>query len=350
MLRHLIAMILGTLLLIGALGYAWPADARPADGTLVIDNQRFAPVGVSLDGRGLGEVAPDSRRSFRVPAGEHALRIKDRDGQPLMARTVTVLPHGEVLLAVAPTVGELTVRNLTGRDGRLVVDGLDRGPLLAGQERVLRLEAGTVSVQLRQQERVLDSLRAHLRPGERKAWVAQAPATAELRVRNPLPVTIKLRVGSREPVSMEPGEARTLRNQATGPADLVVIGPDGRVLSRDQVRIDPFDGASFMVPVPTAGAVRLVNLGRGTVDVYANGRRIDSISAFDNALIEVPLGTVELSLRDRARGIVLRTGLEIDPFDAITVRCDLPGHLLTVEQRLVAEVDAFIEALRRLAS
>jgi hypothetical protein len=350
MLRHLIAMIFGTLLLIGAVGYAWPAQARPADGTITIDNDRFAPVGVTLDGRGMGEIAPDSRRSFRVPAGEHALRVKDRDGQPLLARTVIVRPDSEIRLAVAPTVGELTVRNLTGRDGRLVIDGVDRGPMLAGQQRVLRLEAGTVSVQIRQRDRVLDSLRSNLRPGERKSWTAQAPATAELRVRNPLPVTIKLRVDGRDPVSIAPGQTRVLHNQTPGDTRLVVTGPDGRVLSREQVRIDPFDGASFLVPLPTVGAVRLVNLGSGTVDVYANGRRIDSISAFDNKLIEVPMGAVELSLRDRARGIVLRTGLEIDPFDAITVRCDLPRHLLTVEQALVAEVDAFIEALQRLAS
>ena len=87
-----------------------------------------------------------------------------------------------------------------------------------------------------------------------------------------------------------------------------------------------------------------------TVDVYAQDRRIASVSGFDNALIELPLGTVELTLRDRARDIVLRTAVDVEPFDAVTLRCDLQRHMLTVERDLIAEVDAFIEALRRLAS
>ncbi len=350
MLRHLLAMILGSLLLIGAVGYAGPAQARPADGTILIDNHRFGPVGLSIDGQGMGEIAAESQRSFRVSAGEHSVRIKDRDGQPVLAQTVRVRPNGQVTLVATPDLGKLTVRNLTGRDGRLVVNGTDRGPLLAGQQRAVELTPGTFSVQIRQQERVLDSLRSNLRAGERKTWTAQAPTTAELRVRNPLPVTVKLRVNGRDPVSIAPGNSRVLRNQAPGPAELVVTGPDGRVLTRDSVRIDPFDGGAFMVPVPTTGAVRVVNLGSGMVDVYADGRRIAAVSALDNALVELPLGVVELTLRDRARNTVLRTTVDVEPFDAVTLRCDLQRHMLTVEQDLIAEVDAFIEALRRLAS
>lgn len=350
MLRHLLAMILGTLLLIGAVGYAWPAQARPADGTITIDNQRFDPVGMTLDGRAMGEVGPEGQRSFRVPAGEHAVRVRARDGQTVLAQTVRVRPSGEVRLAIAPSLGQLTVRNLTGRDGRLLVNGLDRGALLAGQRRELLLEPGTFSVQIRQQERVLDSLRTNLHAGERKAWTAQAPTSAQLRVRNPLPVTVRVRVADREPIALGPGETRLLRNQPVGPTQLVVSGPDGYVLTRDRVRIDPFDGGSFLVPVPTLGAVRLVNLGSGTLEVYAEGRRIASISGFDNELVELPLGVAELTLRDRARNQVLRTSVKVEPFDAVTLRCDLQRNLLTMERDLIAEVDAFIEALRQLAS
>jgi len=350
MLRHLIAMALGTLLLIGVVGYAWPAEARPADGTLTIDNQRSAFVGLTLDGRAMGEVSPDSQRSLRVQAGEHSLRVRDRDGQMVLAQTVRVRPDGQARVVVAPNLGQLTVRNATGRDGRLLVNGQDRGSMLAGQERVLRLESGTISVQIRQPERVLDSLRSNLRAGERKSWTALAPTTAELRVRNPLPVTVRVRVADREPVRLEPGESRVLRNQPVGPSQVVVTGPDGLVLTREQVRIDPFDGGSLMVPLPTQGAVRLVNLGSGTVDVYADGRRIASISAFDNELLQVPLGMAELTLRDRERNIMLRTAVEVQPFEAVTLRCDLQQHFLTQERELVAELDAFIEALRRLAS
>ncbi len=307
-------------------------------------------MGLTLDGRAMGEVSPDSQRSVRVQPGDHALRVRTRDGQVVLAQTVRVRPNGQVRVVVTPNLGQITVRNATGRDGRLLVNGQDRGSLLSGQERVLRLEPGTISVQIRQPDRVLDSLRSNLRAGERKSWVALAPTTAELRVRNPLPVTVKVRVADREPIRIQPGEVRVLRNQPAGPSQVVVTGPDGLVLSRDQVRIDPFDGGSFMVPMPTQGAVRLVNLGAGTVDVYADGRRIASISAFDNALLQVPLGLAELTLRDRERNLMLRTAVDVQAFEAVTLRCDLQQRFLTQERKLVAEVDAFIEALRRLAS
>ncbi len=350
MLRHLIAMILGSLLLIGVVGYAWPADARPADGTLTLDNQRFGVVVLSVDGRQLGEIPPEGRRDFRLPAGDHAVRVRSKDGEPVLAQSVVVRPNGVVQLVVAPDQGKLTVRNETGRDGRLLVNGLDRGGLAPGQVRVLLLEPGAVSVQIRDAQRTLDSARLSLRPGERETWSARAPTLAELQLHNPLPVAVRVRVDNREPITLAPGERRMLRNQPVGPAQVVVSGPDGRVLSREQVRIDPYDGGSFRIPLPTSGAVRLVNLGSGTVDVYAQDRRIASVSGFDNALIELPLGTVELTLRDRARNIVLRTAVDVEPFDAVTLRCDLQRHLLTVERDLIAEVDAFIEALRRLAS
>ena len=350
MLRHLLAMILGTLLLIGVVGYAWPAQARPADGTVTLDNQRFGVVVLSVDGRQLGEIAPESHKDFRVPAGNHAVRVRTKTGEPVLAQSVVVRPNSAVQLMVVPDKGKLTVRNQTGRDGRLLINGMDRGGLAPGQARVLVLEPGTVSVQIRQAERVLDSARLSLRAGDRKSWSAVAPSTAELRVRNPLPVAVRVRVDDRSPVSIAPGDTRMLRDQPTGSASVVVTLPDGRVLSREQVRIDPFDGGNFMVPLPSEGAVRLVNLGSGTVDVYAEGRRVASISGFDNALVEVPLGTIELTLRDRARNIVLRTAVDVEPFDAVTVRCDLQRHMLTVERDLIAEVDAFIEALRRLAS
>jgi hypothetical protein len=350
MLRQLLSMVLGTLLLIGTVVYAWAADARPADGTLSIDNQRFSALVLSVDGRVLGDLPPESRRDFPVPPGDHAVRVKTKQGRVVLAQGVVVRPNGAVHLLVAADQGKLTVRNLTGRDGRLVINGADRGTMLAGQTRVIALDPGPIGVQLRQGTMVLDSLRTDLRPGERESFTARAPTTADLRVRNPLPVRVRVRVDGRAAVELAPGEERTLRGQPAGSSQLVVTGPEGVVISREQVRIDPYDGGRFMVPVPSQGALRIVNLSTSTLEVIANGRRVATLTGLDNTLVELPLGEVELVLRDRARNVTIRTSVDVEPFQAITMRCDLPRSFVSQESRLVAEVEAFIEALRSLAS
>ena len=350
MLRHLIAMILGTLLLLGAVGFAWPADARPADGTLTVDNQRFGQVVLTLDGRQLGDIPPESHRDFRVPAGEHALRVRTKDGTPVLAQTVRVRPHSAVQVMVVPDEGKLTVRNETGRDGRLLVNSLDRGGLAPGQARVLMLEPGTVSIRIQQADRVLDSARISLRAGERKTWSAVAPTVAELQLRNPLPVPVKVRVDGDAVMRLEPGESRLVRSVRVGQVPVVVTELDGRVMSQERVEVDPFDGGLFSVPLPAEGPVRVVNLGAGDVEVYADGRRVATVRARGEQVVMIPIGATELTLRDRSRNIVLRTEVELEPFEELSLRIDLPRHFVSQERALVAELEALIEALRRLAS
>ncbi len=350
MLRHLLAMIIGSLLLIGTVGYAWPADARPASGTITLDNQRFGVVQLSVDGRELGDIPPESRRDFMVPAGDHSVRVRSRDGQAVLAQTVRVRPHGAVQVLVAAREGQLTVRNATGRSGRLLVDGMDRGGLDAGQVRVLLLDPGAVSVQIRQADRVLDSARLSLRPGERETWAAQAPATAELRLRNPLPVPVDVQVEGRQSIRLAQGETQVLRSVAAGLTQVVVRAPNGRVIATERVNVDPYDGGLFLAPLPSEGAVRLVNLGAARVEVYAGDRRVASIEGRGEQVVFLPLGTVQLTLRERSRNIVLRTAVDVEPFEQVTLRCDMQQHFVTQERALVAELEDLIAALRRLAS
>ena len=55
-------------------------------------------------------------------------------------------------------------------------------------------------------------------------------------------------------------------------------------------------------------------------------------------------------LRDRSRDLVLRTTVRVEPFEEVTLRCDLRRYYVTQEHRLVAELEELIAALRRLAS
>ncbi len=350
MLRYLLAMTLGTLLLVGGIFFAWPAEARPADGMISVENQRFEAVEIIVDGRELGDVRAESRRELPVSAGTHSVRVRTRDGRVVLAQTLRVRPHGAAELRIPPTQANLTVRNATGRDGRLVVEGMDRGSLQPGAERTVVLDPGTVSVQLRDGQFVLDSARLTVRAGERPSWRAAAPTVADLEVRNPLPVPVRVRVDERPTVSLEPGERQIFRGLSPGLTSVVVSERSGRVLVRDEVRVDPYDGGNFVVPPPSEGAIRLVNLGAGTVDVYAGGRRVASIAPRGEEEVMVPLGEVELTLRDRSRDLVLRTTVRVEPFEEVTLRCDLRRYYVTQEHRLVAELEELIAALRRLAS
>ncbi len=349
MLRHLMAMIFGSLLLIGAVGYAFPAAARPA-GTLQLDNERFGSVSLTLDGRELGTVPADAQRDFRVPSGEHALRVRSREGQVVLAQSVLVRPNGSTRVVVMPDQGELTVRNATGRGGRLVIDGVDRGPIDPGAVRSLRLRPGTFSVLIRQSDRVLDSVNLSLRAGDRRSWVAQAPTVADMSLRNPLPVAVRVKVEGRPSVMLEPGDRELLRGLPVGRTDVQVFGPGERLLSRSELVIDPFDGASFLVPMPSDGPVRLVNMGDRSMDVLADGRLVATIAPRAEATIILPIGRVELTLRERARNLVIRTDVRVEPFEEVTLRCDLGRSFVTQEHRLLAELEDLIAALRRLAA
>ncbi len=350
MLRYLLAMTLGTLLLLGGVFYAWPADARPPDSAILVENDRFEPVAINIDGRDMGEVRAESRRNIPVSPGAHSVRIRDRAGKVVLAESVRVRPHGTTQLLVPANEAKLTVRNATGREGRLFVAGVDRGMLAPGAQRSMDLAPGTVRAELREGSRVLDTARLTVRAGERPTWRAEAPALAELRVRNPLPVAVRVRVATRPSITLEPGERQTFRDLPPGVTQLVVTERNGHVIAREEVRVDAFDGASFVVPPPSEGAVRLVNLGSSAVEVYVDGRRIASVGSRDEREIFVPLGQVELTLRDRQRDRVIRTTVDVQAFEEVTLRCDLARHYVTQEHRLVAELEELLAALQRLAS
>lgn len=348
MLRKLIALTLGAFLLLAVTAWARAADARPPDATLFIENLRFVSVQVSVDGHELGRMAADSRESFRVPAGEHSLRVRTGDGRMVVAQEVRLRPNETQRVAVPPREGQLTVRNVTGRDGRLVVDGLDRGLLYSGQTRSLVLDPGTVSVQISQPGRMLDAARLSLRPGERSTWNALAPTVSDLELRNPLPVAVGVLVEGRPEILMAPGAREVLRVRP-GSVEVLVAQVGGRALGREQVVVDPYDGGRFVAPLPRDGFVRVINLGRDPLDVYADGRRLASLPARGETEITLPLGTVDLTLRDRARGFTMRTAVDVEPFYEVTVRCDLERRNLSQTSRLVAQLEDLLAVLRRMA-
>ncbi len=350
MLRQLIAMLIGTLLLIIGAVYCWPAQARSAEGVLVVDNQRIATVVISVDGRRLGQLPPEGEARFRLPAGEHSLRASLLEGGPVLHRTVRVRPHQESSLVVPAFEGRLVVRNQTGRSGRLRLDGRDRGPLSSGAERVLVLDPGVVSVQLVQADRVLMSQRATVRSGQRALLEARAPSVADLRLRNPLPIPVIVQVEGREARRLGVGESLVLQGMSTGPARIEVRQLNGRAVARGTVQVDPFDGAAFVVPLPQQGPMRLVNLGNRSVDLYVDGRRVGSCAPRQQTEIMLAIGERELVLRDRGGDRLLRTSVQVEPFEAVTLRCDLQRHFLVQERELLAELEDLVVALRRLAS
>ena len=349
MLRQLFSLTLGALLLAVVSAWARTAEARPPDATLLLDNLRFVYVQVSVDGHDLGRVTAEGGASFRLRPGEHSLRVRDASGRMVVAQELWLHPTQTERVVVPPREGQLTVRNATGRDGRLLVDGLDRGLLLAGQARALVLEPGSVGVQIVQPGRVLDAARLSLSPGEKSAWNALAPTVADLLLSNPLPVAVSMRVEGLPELFLAPGAREVLRVRP-GPTEILVAQVGGRPLGREVVAVDPWDGGRFVAPLPREGFVRVVNLGRESVDIYADGRRLASVPPRGQCELTLPLGLQDLTLRERTRDLTLRTRVEVAPFEEVTLRCDLARHAVSLTSRLVAEVEDLLALLRRLAA
>jgi hypothetical protein len=188
-----------------------------------------------------------------------------------------------------------------------------------------------------------------LRPGEESAWNALAPTMADLELRNPLPVTVSVQVDGRPELFMAPGAREVLRVRP-GPTEVLVAQAGGRFLGREVVVVDAWDGGRFLAPVPREGFVRVINLGRDSLDVYADGRRVAFVPPRSEAELSLPVGFVDLTLRDRARDLTLRTRVEVKPFEELSLRCDLPRRDVSRSSRLVAEVQDVIAILRRLAA
>ncbi len=349
MLRHLIAMVFGTLVLAAGLFCCWPAQAAGPYGKLAVDNARIAHVTVLADGRQLGRLGPESEGVFRLRAGEHELLAKLDDGRTALRERVRVAPGRQTRVVVPPYEGRLTVANQTGRPARLWLDKEDRGLLAAGAERSYVLDPGPCTVQLKEGARLLDSGSASVTRGGGSRYVAEAPRVADVRLRNVQPLKLKLEVGAQAAVTLDIGETRVLEGVAVGSVPVAVFDGRGRLLRSDVIEVLPYDGARYVVPAPENAPLRLVNLSSEPADVLSDGQRVAKMKGGQQLTLMLPLGERELTMKHRSSGKLVRTTVEVEPFEQVTLRFDARRHYVTQDEKLLTALEELLAALKRLA-
>jgi hypothetical protein len=219
---------------------------RGPPGMLVVDNDRFIPVEVLVDGLELGTVPADSEQAFRLRPGTRSIRVTTRGGNTIVARNVRILPRGSGELDVPAFESKLTVRNRTTVDGILTVNGKRFGELKAGKSAQLIRPPGRVDLELSARGRVIEQTKLSLRSGKKSSWTVDRPILATLLVQNQRNQTVRVLIdgkdrgqiaaGSRRNIELEPGVHRVL-----------VINSNGRVLESERVELSRFETERFSI-------------------------------------------------------------------------------------------------------
>lgn len=332
--RPVLLSLLLLLLCVLSPGVAW-AWAAPA-ASLQIRNDRLIAATLVVDGRSVGQIPAESSRDFSLEPGSRSVRLYVDRGQPVVKETLVLHPGEREALRVPPWEGRLEVRNRTGRDGRLFLDGQDQGPLLAGAERRLVREPGTVLVELRDGVRLLDEGRSSVQPGLLTVFVAEQAPVAELLVSNPLPIPVLVGLGDRAPLVLQPGERRRVEGLAPGTLRVDIERLDGREIRSLSLRLEPWEPTVLQVPVPGDGLLRLVNRGETPVEVLLDGRVLAYLGAGRDQTLGLPTGRQRLVLREVRTGRVLGAEVLVEPFDTASLRFDLARHSLEVNGALVS--------------
>ncbi|MFT7578552.1 MAG: hypothetical protein ACI9MR_000210 [Myxococcota bacterium] len=252
----------------------------PLTGEIEVTNDRFRPVTVWLDGQSVATLAPQARKVLRsVPNGVRVLEFAGPRGRAQVER-VTVRINKRVSYRVAPVRGQALIKNKSGVDVRLVLDGQDLGRLNTG---------ANVST-------------GPMRPG---TYELVAKPMGEFRGAPPMRRTIRISQGETQKVRLKHYLARvSVTNTARGPARLFVNGaPAGRVqpgaslsiadlapgkvelslrrrgdvLASTSMRLAPGGTAAWTPAIVRVGSLDVTNRSRRTVTVTVGGQRIGAL-------------------------------------------------------------------------
>lgn len=269
-----------------------------------VDNDRLSAVQVYVDGALVGTVAPETSERFRLDVGSHSLVVRAGD-QVLFTRSV-LARAGQGFEADIPAYeGRLTVVNSTGLDGRLYIDGVDRGALAAGAERTLVLPPSQgARVELRSERYVLDVGSARVLSGADTRYVADAPPIAEVRIKNPLTVPVRVTLGELPPVTVAAGDTITVDAVAVGAVPVTVRLTSGRVIETASVSVRPYKGGRIVIEGPARAAVAVHNVGSQSARIWIDGNLLASVDGYGDQVHELGVGPHQVVVRD-ARGNTL---------------------------------------------
>ena len=233
------------------------ASARPVShdlrrgppGVLVVDNDRFVPVEVFVDGRGVGSVRAEAQSAFRLRSGVHSVRVATRAGKTIVKRDVKMTPRTRREIEVAAHESKLSVRNQTPIDAVLSINGRRFGDVRAGASVSVIRSPGPVRLALTSRGRVIDETTYTLRSGVKRTWNVDRALLSTLRIDNDLRRTVTVLIDGKDRGELSGGTARSFELKP-GTHRLLILSDRGRVLERHQIQTRRFDDVKLTIERP----------------------------------------------------------------------------------------------------
>jgi hypothetical protein len=139
---------------------------------------------------------------------------------------------------------------------------------------------------------------------------------------------VLIEVDGREPLYVHADEQAVLwlpYGPATIRATYEQLGRT-RTLETERVNVAPHETAYVHLDRPRTGLVYVSNDHGIPVTIEVDGRYVASVGSWDDARFEVPLGSHAFEVFDARGRLVERQLLDVDPWDALRIEVNGPGH------------------------
>ena len=297
----------------------------PAMGTLVLNNPTSKDLELKIDQQTKGMVPAGATRSFQLEEGAHRIQV----GTVVIGRDVRVLDqririseNGRRSLRLeAPQMGFVRVENRAGRAGVLYVDDKRHQMMDPGQVVILELPVGSAQVSFKQRERVIDSMRAEVRPFQAVRFNPEI-RMGSLRVHNPLRIPVWVTVDGHSKTLVEAHSSRLFGDLMTGEIQVRIEDPHGLFIERMRTEIRAGSRNSVRVPEPTMALLELHSDRNQRADVFVDSQRVATLEARQSLRLAIEPGTHRVQVRDPNGGILVNRLVTVDLYESLALRVE----------------------------
>ncbi len=244
-------------------------------GLLVVRNEWVEPMTVVLNGRTVGQVAPNARDVLRVDRARGRIELRTPGGTTAVTKQISM--HGleqDRMALQPPREGIVSVFNPSATHPLEIVCA--RGNVLARiaprtQATILQ-PAGHVTLTATYRRTPIQSATVLASPYDASSWTVALPTRASLAVRNPNRFPVDVYVAGARVATVPGNEALVLEGMPTGLIEVEVRGEGRRgfIATVLTTQVDPLSGG--FLPVPEA---RIAD-GRGAYGSYGGSTTTSS--------------------------------------------------------------------------
>ena len=287
----------------------------PLDGLLTVKNSREQSVRVKIDGRFVGVVYGQSKRTFQhVPNGVRLVRV--RGSGPGIVEKISVPISGEAQMRIHALRGAARITNRSETRVRLRFNGRRVGSLRPGQTYTSRkLRPGIYDVTAFPVDRSqvggrVSPQRQRIRiSAGRESQINVKPFFAKLTVNNPYDRRVALTINGQRVQRIPARSSVTITRIAPGTHSLA-LRKRGQILSRQMLRLNTERNNIWTPQRVTRSGLRISNNLRRPVRVSVDNQQSQWLEAGSSALFtNLESGVAELRIQRLNGRVITRSVL-----------------------------------------